>query len=359
MKHWTPDQIALLSRLRAGFLDGSAGREDYWGNEQVLTLYDRTFGERIAWKWAAALGELMARGWRPEISRIVDAGCGSGVASWSLVTRGKALLRGGESVVAWDRSALARAYTARRLREAGVRAEAVREASNSEGMEWGESLVLVSHVATELSDSDWGRWTRAFRQARALIWVDAGTHEVSRRLVEQVREPLCAEGWRVIAPCTHAGACPLRSPGMERHWCHHFAQAPSLVHQDAAWRELSEALGIDLRALPYSFLAMENPALAESAPVLSGVARVLGQPREFKGYLKILSCEETGSGDWMLQKRDAPSVFRDLVRRRGSPWYRWTREGARIRRAEGVGGRGAFEDNLGEDPSGDGTCHEG
>ncbi len=123
------------------------------------------------------------------------------------------------------------------------------------------------------------------------------------------------------------------SAGWEKHWCHHFAPVPSEVHQDGAWRELSQVLGIDLRVLPYSFLVMESPRMLSQAPALAGVSRVIGQAREFKGYLKVLSCAEDASGDWMLQKRDAPEAFRRISRKPGPHFYQWEREGSRIRRA--------------------------
>jgi hypothetical protein len=126
----------------------------------------------------------------------------------------------------------------------------------------------------------------------------------------------------------------------DRHWCHHFATVPAEVHQDAAWRELSQGVEIDLRVLPYSFLVMESPRARPSARPLPGVSRVIGQAREFKGYLKVLSCAEDVSGDWMLQKRDAPGEFRRITRNRGPHFYRWEVEGNRIRSgmaAEGLG----------------------
>ncbi len=344
MKHWTESEVRLLSGLRAGFLDGSAGRSDYWRDREAVALYDRTFGARIGWKWEAVLAELERRGWGTGAQTVVDLGCGSGVGTRTVLgwgAKGGGVVRegrGGRSVELMDRSPVACAYSAERLREMAGAPARVRCAGSLADVAVEGALVLVSHVLTELSEADLAAWVATVRRAQTLIWVDAGTREVSRRLVDGVREPLRSAGWRVVAPCTHSEVCPLRGVAMERHWCHHFARVPAEVHQDAAWRELSLSLGIDLRVLPYSFLVMEAPDAPPGAPLPAGAARVIGQPREFKGYLRVLSCAEGQSGDWMLQKRDAPEAFRRLVRGRGPSLYRWEISGDRILRADPVEG---------------------
>ena len=83
VKHWTPLEFKTLRQLRDGFLAGTAGKSNYWISETQLELYDRTFAERIGWKWAGALSELGERGWRPQSHRIVDWACGTGIASRS------------------------------------------------------------------------------------------------------------------------------------------------------------------------------------------------------------------------------------------------------------------------------------
>ena len=39
-----------LERMRAAFLGGTAGAQDYWRNESDLAAYDATFAQRIGWK---------------------------------------------------------------------------------------------------------------------------------------------------------------------------------------------------------------------------------------------------------------------------------------------------------------------
>jgi hypothetical protein len=339
MKHWSASQIERLSRMRAGFLDGTAGRSDYWQDAESVALYDRTFGARIQWKWEAVLAELRGRGWNWEAEALVDLGCGAGVAGRSMLAFREASAAWAGRVTVMDRSPWARAYSAGQLRSLGVDPGRILQAGSVREIGFDGALVVASHVVGELSDGELSGWIEGVQAARALLWVEAGTREISRRLMERVREPLREAGWRAVAPCTHAQECPLRAASLERHWCHHFAPVPAHAHQDPAWRELSAALGIDLRVLPYSFILMESPRFASLLPPggdQTGAARVIGRARTFKGYVKVLSCAESGSGEWMLQKRDAPDAFRELSRGDGPFVYHWeTGGGEGAERGEG------------------------
>jgi hypothetical protein len=61
-----------------------------------------------------------------------------------------------------------------------------------------------------------------------------------------------------------------------------------------------------------------------------GWSRVLGGTRVYKGYAKVLGCQEDGVRDLILQKRDAPELFKALKAGRADPLHRWEREGERI-----------------------------
>jgi hypothetical protein len=72
MSVWRSEEIKMLARLRDGFLSGSAGAQDYWSADDELSLYERTFAQRIGWKWDAVLSELALRKWKPPARRLVD-----------------------------------------------------------------------------------------------------------------------------------------------------------------------------------------------------------------------------------------------------------------------------------------------
>jgi hypothetical protein len=333
MSAWLSSEIRTLTRLRDGFLSGNAGAADYWSSTADLELYDRTFARRIGWKWEAVLGELSLRGWTPPGQLLVDWGCGSGIASRTVLAHWPGLFR---KVSLSDRSPMAVSFASARLR--ALQPHLVQQMGGLDLSSPEGATLLVSHVLTELSKEQLARLLKQAAAASALIWVESATHANSRRLVEEVRERLLATGeWRVLAPCTHSNTCPLLQADQERHWCHHFARVPSEVHQDGGWRELSKKLGVDLRVLPYSFLVMERGTQKPRA-LLPAFSRVIGEAREFKGYLKVLSCDERGLAEKVLQKRDAPALFKEVRAAETLPLYAWKEEEGRIVGGRGVGG---------------------
>ncbi|MFM7805149.1 MAG: hypothetical protein ACKPGK_11715, partial [Verrucomicrobiota bacterium] len=121
---WDEVDWASLDRLRALFLRSEPVRESYWRSLSDLASYDFTYAQRIAWKWGAALSELLRLGWAPPAGPLLDWGCGSGVASRCVVDAfGPANFA---EVRLHDRSALAMQFASGRARNRfpGLRAEA-------------------------------------------------------------------------------------------------------------------------------------------------------------------------------------------------------------------------------------------
>ena len=321
MKHWTASEIVILCGLRERFLSATSDGSDYWQSEDELALYDATFGERIGWKWDAVLAELAARGWWPRSRRVLDWACGSGVAGRRVLAQWSQL----DSLALHDRSPLARWFAAQRARVEHPRVT-ICETSEVDS----ETLLVLSHVLNELSAAELASLLALGRQAREIIWVEAGTHADSRRLITEVREALLPE-FSVVAPCTHQARCGMLAAENAPHWCHHFAPVPSAIFQDARWAEFARELGIDLRALPYSFLVLERGAPSIQ---MAGFSRVIGRPREAKGFTRVLSCQAEGVAEWVLQKRDAPDLFRAFHKGTAEPAYRWRIENGRIVAAE-------------------------
>lgn len=323
MKHFTPLELDTLRGLRERFLAGTAGAADYWQSPEHLELYDATFGERIGWKWGAVLAELRLRGWRPRSSRLLDWGCGTGVAHRRVL----ALWPQFPALALHDRSPRARLFSA----------EKAQLAFPQVAVTWDppvvtrETLLLVSHVINEIAADDLAQLLDLARGAGEVIWVEAGSLADSRRLID-VRERLRGE-FTPVAPCTHASPCGMLAPKNAPHWCHHFARPPSDIFQDARWAEFAREIGIDLRSVPYSFLV-----LARASGMEPGYSRVIGEPREAKGYLRVLSCQAEGIAEFVLQKRDAPVLFRTARKGRLAPVYRWKLESGKIVGGEDIGG---------------------
>ncbi|OHE86749.1 MAG: hypothetical protein A3G75_15615 [Verrucomicrobia bacterium RIFCSPLOWO2_12_FULL_64_8] len=186
-------------------------------------------------------------------------------------------------------------------------------------------LLVISHVLNELTAAELLAVRGLTARAAAILWVEPGTNEASRALIE-VREQL-RERFHIVAPCTHQQNCGLLAPKNARHWCHHFADPPPAIFGDYTWVKFGRRARIDLRSLPYSFLALAREA---SPSAEAGQARVIGRPRAYKGFARVLSCDGAGVDELMVQKRDAPELFKDLRDPTGALLYRWRREGDRI-----------------------------
>jgi hypothetical protein len=316
----TKAELARLAALRSRFLDGSNAGGAYWQSEEELALYDSSFGERIGWKWDTVLGELHGRGWRPQARHVVDWGCGSGIAGRRVL----AAWNGFDSLTLADVSALAMRFAEARARE-DFPAFHVRTAAPADDIAT-DKLLLVSHVLNELNDAARRRLIATARRAAEVIWVEAGTHADSRRLIA-VREELRSE-FDVVAPCTHGARCGMLAAENAAHWCHHFARVPSEASRDARWAQFSRELGIDIRVLPYSFLVLTRRG--SHPPTPAGLSRIIGRPREATGRMELLSCDESGVRELTLQKRDAPELFKELKKGRASAVQGWRCEGRRI-----------------------------
>jgi ribosomal protein RSM22 (predicted rRNA methylase) len=324
--NWRELDWTALDRLRAGFLSGSAANGPYWNSEKDLLAYDLTYAQRIGWKWDAVLDELKTRGWSPRSTTLLDWGCGSGIATRKILSAFP------ESPIntlrVHDHSRLAREYARSAALKLRPNLEAAHyEAGNPPG------LLVLSHVVNELSPSAKRELLALCRTAEAIIWVEPGTHAVSRELL-QWREQL-RETFAVIAPCTHQATCGLLTPENERHWCHYFAPPPANIYADSDWVKFGQRAGIDLRSLPYSFLVLEKKSAQPSAVrSTEGASRVIGYPRHFKGYAKMLSCDQCGVCDLTLQKRTDPAFFKALEDTQQPAIFRLETEAGKITRAQ-------------------------
>jgi hypothetical protein len=321
---WDDLDWPALDRLRAQFLHGTPTEGSYWKSGSDLASYDFTYGERIGWKWDHVLRELHLRGWRPRSRAVFDWGCGSGIAARRVISFFGA--DNFDSLTAWDHSALACDYaaaTAERI------FPTLRVAQATPGLLTGNDsigLLIVSHVLNELAPAAVTELHTLIGRADAVIWVEPGTHAVSRQL-GAIRDELRAS-FRIVAPCTHENPCPVLQPGNERHWCHFFAPPPSEIFADSHWVKFGQRAGIDLRSLPYCFVALDR-ASAASAPDET-LSRIIGRPEHFKPYARLLNCDASGLNELELLKRANPALYKELERSKAPLVYRWQREGNKI-----------------------------
>ena len=302
---WDTLDWTALDRLRDIFLAGKPGVGAYWTSPEDLANYNFTYAQRIGWKWDAVLAELTRRGWTPPSGILLDWGCGSGVASRAVLdTFGTAAF---STLTVSDHSPLAIQFAS------AIARERFPELNVATGTGEGRiGTLVISHVLNELDEAGGRALREVIDRADAILWVEPGTYADSRALI-QMREALRG-AFHVIAPCAHPAACGLLVEENKRHWCHHFAAPPAGIMSDSDWVRFARRAGIDLRSLPYSFLVLERRGVREEVPGLlaDGWSRVLGEPRLYKGYARVLSCQSDGVRELELQKRDAPDVYKAM-----------------------------------------------
>ncbi len=314
----------VLDRLRETFLTDAKSAGPYWHTITDLEAYNLTYGERIGWKWDAVLTELSRRGWEPPVgATLLDWGCGSGVAGRRVLNAfGPANFT---RLLVHDHSELAIDFAEHHGRKQFPRLDVVR--ADVRFLRGNEPIgvLVLSHVLNELDDNARAELTELCSRAQTILWVEPGTHEVSRALGGW-REKLRATGLQAVAPCPHQAACGILAAGNERHWCHFFASPPTGLYADSAWVKFGQRAGIDLRSLPYSFLALDRRPIARPA----GLSRIIGAPRLYKGYAKVFNCDAGGVVELMLQKRDAPDLFKALKQGEATGLQHWTHANGRI-----------------------------
>lgn len=332
---WTEVDWDALERLRGGFLNGGPSRDDYWHKQSDLETYDFTHGRRIGWKWDHVLGELRRLGWTPPAGPVLDWGCGTGVAGrkfaeyFAFPGGPNSPSPGFAELVFHDRSLRAMQFALRQTTGEFPGLAARHEASASAWLCVTGGTLLVSHVLTELSPSQAEQLLAEAGAAEAIVWVEPGTHEASRALIA-ARERLL-ERFNVVAPCTHRGPCQMLKPENARHWCHHFANSPGEVHTDGNWVQFGRLAGIDLRALPLSYLVLDRRTVGETP----GAVRIIGRPRVHKGFAQLFACTAAGLGDCRLMQKAFPEEYRRLKKDKFDSRQVWQLDGDKIMDIQG------------------------
>ena len=343
---WTELDWKALDRLRDQFLRGGTAAGPYWQSSTELAHYDLTYGERIGWKWDAVLRELRIRGWKPNTRQILDWGCGSGSAGRRVLAAFGA--DHFDELLVWDHSPLATDFAIEAAEQAfpRVRVSAVTPGFLASDAPIG--LLVVSHVLNELPTEALAELRQLILRSTAVLWVEPGTHELARGL-QTIRDELRAE-FRVVAPCTHQNRCGLLAEGRDRDWCHFFAPPPSEIFANPDWVKFGQRAGIDLRSLPYCFLALDRnktagqvgdlaarPTVGPTTLPTTELSRVIGRPKLFKPYARLLNCDATGVAELTLQKRDDLALYKELDRTKAPLVYRWRRDGTHLLGGELLG----------------------
>lgn len=308
-----------LDRLRNKFLDASGDTGLYWDSPTDLAQYHLYFAARIGWKWDAAIAQAKQVGWQLESSKFLDWGCGTGIATLRMLEAFG--IEKIEEVVLWDHSIAATAFAQTTIQEKYPKLK-VTIASDLSDINLDKTLCLASHVLNELSLSNRELLTSLFARSQQVFWVEPGSYDSSRLLLEQ-RESLL-EHFDPIAPCVCSVPCPMKLDANNNHWCHFFAKPPVIAFTDGNWAQFAKMMEIDLRSLPYSFIVLDSKELS-SKPNLSGKSRILGRPRQYKGYTRVYSCDANGHNDYELWKREDKNLWKTIKKNKSGTLYKWTK----------------------------------
>lgn len=311
-----------LERLRAVFLsrENSKGydpQKPYWQSSEDLAAYDVSFARRIYQKWQFALENVPERAF-PDLGW-VDWGCGSGIASEAFLD--SELSSGIKSLELFDHSPAAVEFAREKLAnfKQGLNVRAQADA------QFEGKGVLISHVLNEMSSSQMTVLHGKLKEAKALIWVESGSKPTSRKLSE-VRDQLLkiaerdGDAWEILFPCPACEKCGILADDANKaHWCHFFAPSNRSWHQDSAWGEFAKKLKVDLRSLPLSALVLRRKSMVPSSDQIKDISdkadwgRIIGRPRPYKGYVKVLACSETrGVKEYIFEKKADKVIFKKL-----------------------------------------------
>lgn len=325
---WNTINLATLERLRKTFLSADSSAGNYWRKWDDLENYDFVYARRIGWKWDAVLSDLKRLGWTPPPGVLLDWGCGTGIATRRFLENfGPSSIR---EIRVHDRSQIAMRFAGEAIRRSTGRLKVGAATHETLTSRKPVGLLLISHVLNELDAPGLAELEKLCQRAKAIIWVEPGSHTESRALIE-LREKLRGD-FRVIAPCCHANRCEMMSSANERHWCHFFAEPPRDILGNAAWTQFSREMRIDLRSLPYSYLVLQHRKVKATTELrdLSGVTRVIGRPRVYKPMAKAFCCDEKGLIDREAQKRDAGEFYKVCKKKESKTLYRFDLDGERI-----------------------------
>ena len=322
----TKEEWQSLRELQRNFFidsdeDAKVGH-DYWRNSNLLELYDKSFAQRISWKWDAVLQEhredFAKMSWLAQ-TPVVDFACGSGVASRSWLSfLGEIYPEASVDLELCDRSLKARQFAAKKIREmTPCHAKNVVEVVQEHPQ---DAVVLSSHVLNELEFRHVLHQGRVWGKAKMVIAIEAGTPAGSKALRELRKVML--DTHQVIGPCYHQQKCPLENDATrEKDWCHFFVKAPAFVFQDAGWRAFSEQMGADLRRQPLSYLVMVRKDLVSSefSTLNAESSRLLGVVKEDKAGIEGLLCRRDGTASVQRYvRRDHKDLIKKVLK--VAPW---------------------------------------
>jgi ribosomal protein RSM22 (predicted rRNA methylase) len=233
--------------------------------------------------------------WHPR--RLLDLGGGTGAAVWAATD----VFGGLPEMTVLDRVpealGLGRRLAAARPALRSVQWTQWRHGTDAAAIPPAD-LVTISYLLGELPEPERDRLVAAAGSgAGAVVVVEPGTPAGHLRVLA-ARDALLAAGLHIVAPCPHAGQCPIRSPD----WCHFAVR----VNRSALHRRAKGAtLGHEDEKFSY-VAAVRDPGPA-SGPA---AARVLRHPVYGKGLVRLRLCAPGGDAEEVIVSKRQGERYR-------------------------------------------------
>jgi ribosomal protein RSM22 (predicted rRNA methylase) len=252
---------------------------------------------------ATVLAEAARRAPEFAPASLLDAGAGTGAASWAA----SGVWPGLASVTWLDASPpfLALAQQLATDGPPALRAADARRADLTAAGPWPKAdLVVASYALAEIAPHRQASTIAELWNAceGVLALVEPGTPAGYARILA-ARAALIAAGATLLAPCPHQAACPLRG----EDWCHFSVRLPrSRDHR------LAKDAVVPFEDERFSYLVAARPGIAAAEPE----PRVLAPPRTAKPGIALKLCGLDGQVEHRLvPKRDKPAYA--IARRLG------------------------------------------
>ena len=153
-------------------------------------------------------------------------------------------------------------------------------------------LVIASYVLAEIAQPAQQRTVESLFAATAdvLVLIEPGTPQGFER-IRAARTQLIGQGAQVLAPCTHANACPMSGTD----WCHFSQRLPrSRDHMKA------KGANVPYEDERYSWIAVSRARRS----ACEGQARILAPPKDSKSGIELKVCRPAGLENRFVARRD-------------------------------------------------------
>lgn len=292
---WVPNAQALSERYR-GARDGSPLiRTALDALSYAALLLPATYAQI-----EGALRASVARMPHQQPLTLLDIGSGPGTAVWAALQRFPSIQHITTSERDEHLDALAQLlHRAHDVPVTQLRQDITRIAS------WPpHDLVVIGHVLNELTPAQRRDvLTKAWAAtAQTLVIIEPGTSAFFPML-QEIRQQLVDHGGYIVAPCTHAGTCPLNND-----WCHF---ANKIARPD--FQRHARGATLPYEEAKYSFITVSR------TPVTYNGVRVMHDTTTHKGYITLEHCSARG-----IQITSVPKRKREAYRAaRDAQWGSW------------------------------------